>query len=59
MTDAEALAFWNELVHHFDGQLANPEHEPRRFMAQVKMYKYYKERRSNDKTRQMGNGRVD
>jgi len=44
MTDEEVLAFYEELVAHYGESLANFEHEPRRFMAQVKMYKYYKEK---------------
>ena len=43
MTDAEALAFYNELKEYYGDQLANFEHEPRRFAHQIKIYRYYKE----------------
>lgn len=44
MTDEEALAFYNELVEWYGDKLANFEHHPRIFAAQVKLYKYYKNR---------------
>lgn len=40
MTDAEAEQFLNELEEHFGSSLANHETEPRRWSAQVKLYKY-------------------
>lgn len=46
MTDTQILAFYNELVEHYGDDLANFEHEPRRFAYQVRIYQYYKERRN-------------
>lgn len=31
-------------LEHFDYDVPNPEHEPRRFEYYVRMYRYYKER---------------
>ena len=47
MTDQEALDFYNELVEHYGDALANFEHHPRIFAYQVKMYKFYKDRKEN------------
>lgn len=44
MTEQQILDFYNELVDHYGDDLANFEHEPRRFAFQVKLYKYYKGR---------------
>ena len=46
MTEAEIISFYNELVEWYGKDLANFEHEPRRFAYQVKLYRYYKERKS-------------
>jgi hypothetical protein len=45
VTDEEAQAFYDELVEWFGDSLANYEHEPIRFRHQIKLYRYYKERR--------------
>lgn len=31
---------WNELVNLFGDRLAHPDHEPKRFAYQVKIYKH-------------------
>lgn len=46
MSDEEALAFYKELEDWFGDSLANFEHEPIRFRNQVKLYRYYKERKN-------------
>ena len=43
MTDEEVLNKYEEMQKMFDN-LPNPIHEPKRFAAYVKMYKYFKER---------------
>jgi hypothetical protein len=48
MTDQEALDFYNELKEWYGDNLANFEHYPRQFSMQVKLYKYYKERKQNE-----------
>ena len=48
MTDEEALQFYKELQEWFGDSLANFEHYPRIFASQVKLYKYYKERKQNE-----------
>ena len=50
MTDEEVLAFYNELVEHYGDALPNFEHEPKQFMQCVKMYRYYKQRKSEEAT---------
>ena len=45
MTEQEILDFYQELVEWYGDGLANFEHEPRRFAYQVRLYRYYKERR--------------
>ena len=45
MTEEEVLKQYNEMVEMF-GELPNFEQEPRRFAYYVKLYRYYKERRS-------------
>ncbi len=45
MTEQEILDFYTELVDHYGDNLANFEQEPIRFAYQVKLYKYYKERK--------------
>ena len=42
MTDTEIMQFYQELVEHYGDDLANFEHEPRRFAHQIKLYRYYK-----------------
>jgi hypothetical protein len=48
MTDEEALKFYEELKEWFGDSLANFEHHPKIFAHQVKMYRYYKERRNEN-----------
>lgn len=48
MTDEEALKFYEELKEWYGDKLANFEHYPRQFQAQVTLYKYYKERIKNE-----------
>lgn len=48
MSDEEVLAFYNELVEHYGDKLPNFEHQPKQFMQYVKMYRYYKERRTQE-----------
>ena len=45
MTEQEILNFYNELVEFYGDKLANFEHYPRQFAYQVKLYRYYKERK--------------
>jgi hypothetical protein len=45
MTDEQALKFYEELKEHYGDKLANFEHYPHIFTYQVKLYKYYKERK--------------
>jgi len=44
MTDQEVEKMYNDMLEHFSGEMPCFEHEPIRFAAYVKMYKYYKER---------------
>ena len=46
MTDEEAISFYEELEKEFGDRLPNFEHYPRQFAMQVKLYKYYKERKN-------------
>lgn len=46
MTDQEVLDYYNKLQEHYGDKLANPEQEPRRFEWQVRIYRYYQERRN-------------
>lgn len=48
MTEQEMLDFYNELVDHYGDKLVNPEHHPIQFQHQVKLYRYYKERKQNE-----------
>ena len=50
MTDSEIEQFYNELVEHYGDDLANFEHNPLQFAMQVKMYKYYKEKKNEDRS---------
>lgn len=36
----EAEKIWNELATFFGPNLAHPDHEPKRFLWQMKFYKY-------------------
>ena len=31
---------WNEMVEFFGENFANPDHEPKRFLWQMKLYRY-------------------
>lgn len=48
MTDQEALDFYNELVEWYGDRLANFEHYPKQFYNQVRLYKYYKQRKEDE-----------
>jgi hypothetical protein len=48
MTDEQVLAFYKELEEWYGENLANFEHHPRQFAQQVKLYRYYKERRGKE-----------
>lgn len=48
MTDEEVLAFYAELEAWYGEELVNFEHHPRQFAQQVKLYRYYKERREQE-----------
>ena len=50
MTNEEAIKFYEELVEHYGKDLVNFEVYPRQFAMQVKMYKYYKERKNESST---------
>ncbi len=45
MTEQEIMDFYKELVEHYGDTLANPEQEPIRFAHQMRLYRYYKERK--------------
>lgn len=36
----EAEKIWDELVEYYGDRLAHPDHEPKRFESQCKLYKY-------------------
>jgi hypothetical protein len=48
MTDEEVVEFYEKLVEHFGDTLANFEHYPKQFAHQVKLYRYYMERKENE-----------
>ena len=48
MTDSEVEQFYKELEEFYGEHLANFEHHPRQFAHQVKLYRYYKERKENE-----------
>jgi malic enzyme len=48
MTDNEVEDFYKELEEHYGDRLVNFEHYPKQFANQVKLYKYYKERKENE-----------
>ncbi len=52
MTDKEVEDFYNELLEHYGDKLANFEHHPRQFANQVKLYRYYKEKKNEDSSMQ-------
>ena len=45
MTDEEVIKFYEELEEHYGDSLVNFEHHPIQFRNQVRMYRYYKERK--------------
>jgi hypothetical protein len=49
VTDEEVLKMYEEMVEYYGEKLPNPEHHPIQFAYYVKLWKYYKERRENDK----------
>jgi hypothetical protein len=50
MTDQEIIEFYRELQEHYGDNLANFEHHPKQFAAQVRMYRYYKERQNENRS---------
>lgn len=52
MTDEEVIKFYEELKEHYGKDLVNFEVYPKQFAMQVKMYKYYKERKNEDSSLQ-------
>lgn len=48
MTDDEVVKFYNELEEWYGDKLVNFEHHPIQFQNQVKVYRYYKERKENE-----------
>jgi len=44
MSEQEILDLYAELEEHYGENLANPEHYPRQFAHQIKLYLYYKGR---------------
>ena len=52
MTDKEVEDFYKELQEHYGESLANFQHYPKIFAAQVKMYRYYKERNNENSSLQ-------
>jgi len=46
MTDDEVLKFYKELEEWYGDKLVNFEHQPMQFKNQVKLYRYYKERKN-------------
>lgn len=40
MGDTELENIWNGMVEFFGKNLAHPNHEPKRFLWQMKFYKY-------------------
>jgi hypothetical protein len=47
MTDDEALTKYKEMEEYF-GELPNFEHHPKQFAYYVRLYDYYKQRRTED-----------
>ena len=45
MSDEEVLQFYNEMLEHF-GELPNFEHHPIQFANCVRMYRYYKDQKT-------------
>ena len=52
MTDEEVIKFYQELEEHYGDKLVNFEHHPIQFSTQVKMYRYYKERKNENRSMQ-------
>lgn len=48
MTDDEVMSFYKELEEWYGDKLVNFEHHPIQFKNQVKIYRYYKERKQNE-----------
>jgi hypothetical protein len=48
MTEQEILTFYQEMEQWYGDALANFEHHPRQFANQIRLYRYYKERREKD-----------
>lgn len=55
----EAEQIWNELVAFYGDNLAHPDHEPKRFAHQCKLYRYinnYGHKPSNTSQKENENG---
>lgn len=52
MTNEEAEKFYNELEEFYGESLVNYVHHPIQFAMQVKLYKYYKEKKNEDRSMQ-------
>jgi hypothetical protein len=50
MTDTEAEQFYKELQEFYGENLVNYEHYPKQFAMQVKLYKYYKEEKNENRS---------
>ena len=52
MTDEEVNKFYQELEEWYGDKLVNFEHHPIQFNNQVKLYRYYKERKNESSSMQ-------
>jgi hypothetical protein len=50
MSEKEIEDFYNELVEFYGDSLANFEHYPKQFANQVKLYRYYKGMKNEDRS---------
>lgn len=50
MTEEEIIKFYEELQEHYGDKLANFEHYPKQFANQVKLYRYYKGMKNEDRS---------
>lgn len=48
MTDEEATKIYEDMKEYFKKDMPNPEQEPIRFAYYMKLYKFYKERETNE-----------
>lgn len=52
MEENEIIKLYEELVEWYGDSLANFEHYPRIFAYQVRLYRYYKDRKNEDSSMQ-------